>query len=203
MFKPGSLIYNRTLRSWIYGGIRLADTPWNRWILEHDVYRMSPKERVEFTPRYPLHPTPSLIPYLKETLYSGAYNGLSLLIKVKGGEEIYRIWVEEKIIPPRDIELFVKTAKYIVQFTIVPPVKLFEMFLPSLNEEQSSHVIHDVAEYLPHNEGARSLFKWVDDRISNKRQRIDFGMAKLIGRFISFPDLRRGTIDLIIERRKV
>src|SRR6185295_3018117 len=149
--KPGSPGYNQDVRNWIYEPGRLSDTSWNRWLLERDLDGLSPDSRASLLSRYPLSPTVSLLPLIKEALYADNYAVLPLLNRIEGGkgQGVYKTWVEEEVSKPFKKKRFIDAADYIFQSTVVDPFKLFELFWPRLGDDERNTLLHTLSQSIP------------------------------------------------------
>ncbi len=201
IFKPGSPAYQNTIRTWAYHSDRLSDNVWNRLVLEKDVTRMSFKEKLTHLPHYPLPPD-NILPYLMDILFQAeeGYVILPVLVKAKKGEAIFRNWCREKLINPQDTDLFIKAVGSIAKIPDVSIDGLLEIFWDKIVEKDKAHfVLQQIASNLKLNTNVSFTFlSWLDKMQKRKILKIDYLIAKLLGKYQASPNPqeRRNASDI-------
>lgn len=205
IFKPGTPAYQNTIRSWVYHSDQLSDNIWNRWILEKDVDRMSFKEKLTYLPHYPLRPD-NILPHLMDILFLAEEGHviLPVLIKAKKGEDIFRIWYSEKLIKPQNTDLFIKSVGSIIIIPDVSIDRFLEIFWDKIVEKDKVHfVLQKIAANLKLNTKVSITFlSWLEKIQSRKILKMDYLIAKLLGKYQSSSSFRERRKALDIFKRE-
>ncbi len=200
VFKRGSTAYNADLLEWAYHSKLITDTFWNRWILENNLEKSSEEERLELLPHYPLTPTTRLIPLIEKALSKDRYQVLPVLSRANTEEssQIYRTWIQDKIVKPHNASLFIAASGYIAQSSTVSFPDLVNAFWPQISATQKQSLLIRLAAHLPDEPRiSNSAFAWAKSAVFSANSPLDCSMMALMGRFLSINDLRAQTLELI------
>lgn len=202
MFKRGASYYNSDLMAWANDSKLISDNLWNRWILEKHFDSVPASERADLLPNYPLTPTAHLLPFLKTALEQNRYLVLPVLGRSNAEEcrQIYRQWVEERIVKPRDKKLFVAAAGALAQSTAYSFPELLNKFWEQLTPAQRDRVVLKMAAHLsPNAQGGNDAFDWANSSINRGTLRMSCSAVALNGRFLSIPLTKQKALDQIAQ----
>src|ERR1043166_8550174 len=202
IFKTGSGSYNSYLMLWASESHVISDRFWNRFILERALTNMPDDQQVDLLPLYPLTPTDRLLPGIKKALSLGRYRALPLLGRMNSadGPEIYRRWVEEKIVKPHDQKLFVASSGVLAESTGYSFTQLLKTFWAQLSEAQKERVTAKIAVHLSKGgNNVNDVFEWAKSSLANGSLKMSCATVALLGRFVSNPSLSNQAIDLVVQ----
>jgi hypothetical protein len=202
LFKRGTKEYNSDLLEWAYHSKLISDKPWNRWILEKNFENASEEERTRLLPYYPLSPTERLMPFIKKALDQDRYQVLPLLSKANTAQslQIYRGWVQERVLKPRNLRLFVAASGSLAQSSAYPFAELVKIFWPKLSPSQRERVMAKVAAHFPEEpRTVNELFNLAKSSLVKDDLTLGCASVALIGRFLSVDQLRDQAVELVAQ----
>lgn len=203
VFKRGSRAYNSDLLEWAYHSKLIADDFWNRWILERNIENLPEEERGQILPHYPLTPTDRLLPFIAKALEQNHYEVLPLLGRTDSQEaqQLYKAWIEEKIIKARNPRLFVAASGSLAQSNVVFLPDLINGFWPQLNSSQKERVTAKIAAHLSDEPRiATPLFDWSKANLFQNSSTLDNSSTALMGRFLANTALRARALELLSQK---
>lgn len=202
LLRPGDELYQAAILPWIYGDqISLADTPWNRRILETSLLSTPKALALEHAPSYPLTPGPRLHPLLVEALNGGAYGALRVLDRSGKGRSGVNEWVQERLVARQDADLFGSVLPVLLQLEAIDLPALLTELMPLLAEKTDVLPVDSkqLGEALSKSPTAPGLLAWVTDAIS--RRTITFAFAKpLLTALLITPATSEATGEFLLGR---
>lgn len=205
LLRPGDRLYHAAILPWLYGErVKIADTPWNRRILEAHLLATPKDLALTFAPSYPLRPGPRLHPLLFEAVHAGEHRALQVLDRSEEGRRLVAEWLQKEIVVTQDAELFAQALPTLLRLEAIDLPALLTALMPRLAATRKTLPL-DVDEtraILQASPGAPGLAAWVRDGISRRQVTVAFAMP-LLAALLTTPSTRDATGDFLLNEAPI
>lgn len=131
LLRPGHRLYHAAILPWLYSKeAGLADTPWNRFLLENHLRQLPRELAFRYLAGYPLSGRPGLLSFLVEALEESRFSSLRFLDDFPEGRSFYQGWLNDRLLVPADAALFDKVLPTLLKLSSVDLPRLLERVFP-------------------------------------------------------------------------
>ncbi|MBU2503358.1 hypothetical protein KJ682_18665, partial [bacterium] len=176
----------------------ISDRPWNRFLIERDVSRMSDDDKDLYLPRLPVTPTSKLVDALIASLGRGNVKVIPALDKVEGGSRL-SAWVESAMEARPTI--LVEAIPYLMRTKSFHLTEFLDMVWGEEDDDvKKLLLIMTACNLLSESDKPKEVALWLRTGLDDGWIAPDSAAAFLCARLLSMPSSRDTASELLQDR---